>query len=209
MHRARELVVRARAGRHSDAWIFGTMAVSASLSLLAAFVLAVDAWQLAANPEAELSCNLSAAVSCGKVALSWQAKVLGFPNAFIGLAAEPVVVTVAVAGLSGVRFPRWFMLAAQCVYLVGLVFAYWLFSQSLLEIGALCPWCLLITISTTFVFATLLHVNALQENLFLPARASARLKEFFLQDLDVFVVATAIVLIAAAIVLRYGPALLA
>src|SRR5699024_8526737 len=138
MQRARDLAVRARAGRHSNAWIFGTMAVSASISLLAAFVLAIDAWQLAANPDAELACDISSAISCGKVALSWQAQVLGFPNAFIGLAAEPVVITLAVAALGGVRFPRWFMFAAQVVYLVGVTFAYWLFSQSLLDIGALC-----------------------------------------------------------------------
>lgn len=201
------LVARARAGRHSDAWIFGTMLFSATLSLVAAFVLAVDAWQLAADPDATFACDLNAVVSCGTVAQSWQAKVLGFPNAFIGVAAEPVVITLAVAALGGVRFPRWFMLAAQLVYLVGVTFAYWLFFQSLLDIGALCPWCLLITVSTTFVFMTLLHANALQENLFLPLRASARLKEFFLQDLDLFVVATAMVLLAAVILFTYGPAL--
>ena len=209
MQQVRDLAARARVGRHSNAWIFGTMLVSATISFIAAFVLAVDAWQLAANPDMELSCDISSAISCGKVALSWQAKVLGFPNAFIGVAAEPVVITLAVAALAGVRFPRWFMFAAQLVYLVGVTFAYWLFSQSLLDIGALCPWCLIITISTTFVFMTLLHVNALQENLYLPPRASERLKEFFQQDLDVFVVATAMVLIAAAIVLQYGSTLFA
>src|SRR5690606_3445629 len=207
MHKLRELAARARAGRHSNAWIFGTMGISAAVSLLAAFVLSIDAWQLAANPDAALSCDINAVISCGKVALSWQAKVIGFPNAFIGLAAEPVVVTIAVASLAGTRFPRWFMLTAQVVYLVGVVFAYWLFSQSLFVIGALCPWCLVITVSTTFVFMTLLHANALQGNLYLPARANARLKEFFLQDLDLFVVATALVLIAAAIVFKYGAAI--
>ena len=207
MHKVRELAARARAGRHSDAWIFGTMGLSAAVSLLAAFVLSIDAWHLAANPDQVLACDVNEVLSCGKVALSWQAKVVGFPNAFIGLAAEPVVVTIAVASLAGTRFPRWFMTAAQLVYLVGVVFAYWLFSQSLFVIGALCPWCLLITISTTFVFMTLLHANALQENLYLPPRASARLKEFFEQDLDLFVVATAMVLIVAAIVLQHGRAL--
>jgi len=183
------------------------MGFSAALSLLAAFVLAIDAWQLAANPDQQLACDISSVISCGKVALSWQAQVIGFPNAFIGLAAEPVVVTIAVASLGGVRFPRWFMAAAQFVYLVGVLFAYWLFSQSLLVIGAMCPWCLLITVSTTFVFMTLLHANALQENLYLPPRAAARLKEFFHQDLDLFVVATALVLLAAAIVLVHGGSL--
>jgi hypothetical protein len=39
------------------------------------------------------------------VAQAWQVSVLGFPNAFLGLIAEPVVVTLAVAALGGVRFP--------------------------------------------------------------------------------------------------------
>lgn len=207
MQPALEVLARARAGRHSNAWIFGTMLASATASLVAAFVLAIDAWQLAANPDATLACDLNAVISCGTVAQSWQAQVLGFPNAFIGLAAEPVVITLAVAALGGVRFPRWFMLTAQLVYLVGVTFAYWLFFQSLLDIGALCPWCLLITVSTTFVFMTLLHANALQDNLFLPERASARLKEFFWQDLDLFLVGTVMVLLAAVILAKYGTAL--
>ena len=39
-------------------------------------------------------------------------------------------------------------------------------------IGALCPWCLLVTLSTTLVFTSLTHVNIRDGNLFLPARAS-------------------------------------
>ena len=78
------------------------------------------------------------------------------------------MITIAVASLGGVRFPRWFMFAAQVVYTLGVVFAYWLFYQSMFNIGALCPWCLLVTVSTTLVFATLTHVNIRDGNLFLP-----------------------------------------
>src|SRR5690606_26054377 len=102
--------------------------------------------------------------SCGTVGASAQASLFGFPNAFLGLVAEPVVITIAVAGLGGVRFPRWFMCAAQVVYTLGLAFAYWLFYQSMFHIGALCPWCLLVTLSTTLVFATLLHYNLRENN---------------------------------------------
>src|SRR5690606_32008595 len=66
MHRARELAAGARAGRHSDAWIFGTMGISAALSLLAAFVLAIDAWQVVGNPDEQLACDINAVLSCGK-----------------------------------------------------------------------------------------------------------------------------------------------
>ena len=50
--------------------------------------------------------------------------------------AEPVVITIAVASLAGVRFPRGFMLAAQIVYGLGFVFAYWLFFESEVHPGS-------------------------------------------------------------------------
>ena len=190
--------------RHHNAWIFGTMLFSACVSLLASFVLSIDAVRLAENPGTVLSCNINAVVSCGTVAVSWQASLFGFPNAFLGLVAEPVVITVAVASLGGVRFPRWFMFAAQIVYLLGVFFAYWLFHQSMFVIGALCPWCLLVTVSTTLVFATLTHVNIRDGNLFLPARAQRAAAGFVAADLDTIVVTIWLLVLALAVVTRYG-----
>ena len=193
--------------RHSDRWLYGTMLVSALVGLTAAMVLSVDAVELAAHPTATLSCDLNAVLSCGTVARAWQASLLGFPNAFLGLVAEPVVVTIAVAGLAGVRFPRWFMLSAQLVYLCGLVLAYWLFSQSLLVIGALCPWCMLVTVSTTFVFMTFLHVNVRDANLYLPARVQRAAAAGLRTDLDVAVTAGLLATIALLVVIEHGAAI--
>jgi uncharacterized membrane protein len=190
--------------RHADAWIFGTMLLSSVLSLIASFVLSVDALALAADPTAELSCNINQVISCGTVAASWQSQLLGFPNAFLGLIAEPVVITIAVACLGGVRFPRWFMFAAQVVYAIGLGFAYWLFYQSMFHIGALCPWCLLVTVSTTLVFATLTHVNIRDNNLFLPARSHAALVRGLRANLDLVVVVIWLLILALAVVVKYG-----
>jgi uncharacterized membrane protein len=195
--------------RHTGGWIFGTMLLSACLSLTASFVLSIDALRLAADPGASLSCNVNAVISCGTVAASWQAQLFGFPNAFLGLVAEPVVITIAVASLGGVRFPRWFMFAAQVVYTLGLGFAYWLFFQSMFVIGALCPWCLLVTVSTTLVFSTLTHVNIRDGNLFLPSRVQAAAARFIKADLDIIVVTMWVLVLILAVVLKYGPALLA
>lgn len=194
--------------RHDNRFIFTTMLLSACISLLASFVLSIDALALAADPDAVLACDVSSTLSCGKVALSWQASLFGFPNAFLGMVAEPVVITIAVASLGGVRFPRWFMASAQAVYTLGLIFAYWLFQQSMFEIGALCPWCLLVTVSTTLVFTTLTHVNVRDDNLYLPRRLQARAKWAIDHEVDVVVVWTWLVVLAAVIALRYGPALL-
>ncbi|MFN8125610.1 MAG: vitamin K epoxide reductase family protein [Candidatus Nanopelagicales bacterium] len=156
-------VPTARMARHRGAFI--EMLVSSILGLVASFVLSVDAIAIAANPDATFSCDLSSTISCGAVGRTWQASLLGFPNAFLGLICEPVVITIAVASLGGVRFPRWFMLSAQVVYSIGFVFAYWLFYQAYFNIHALCPWCLLITVTTTLVFTSMTRVNILDGNL--------------------------------------------
>jgi uncharacterized membrane protein len=193
--------------RHANAWIFGTMLFSSCLSLIASFVLSIEAVHLAANPNANLSCDINTVISCGTVANAWQSHVFGFPNAFLGLVAEPVVITIAVASLGGVRFPRWFMFAAQVVYTVGLVFAYWLFAQSMFVIGALCPWCLLVTVSTTLVFSTLTHVNVRDGNLFLPARLQSALAGGMRANLDLMVVVIWLLVLVLGVVIKYGDGL--
>jgi uncharacterized membrane protein len=141
---------------------YWAMLVSSTLSLIASLVLSYDAVKLAGSPASKLSCDINAIVSCGKVAKSWQSSLLGFPNSFIGLMLEPVVMTVAIAGLSLVVFPRKFMRVAHVGYGLGLLFALWLLSQSLFVIHALCPWCLLVTISTVTVFSTLTRIVILE-----------------------------------------------
>ena len=188
--------------RYPKTWI--EMLVSSLLGLVASLVLSIDAIALAANPNADLSCNINAAISCGTVGASWQASLLGFPNAFLGLIAEPVVITIAVAALGGVRFPRWFLNSAQVVYFIGLAFAFWLFYQAYFVIGALCPWCLLITITTTTVFASLLRVNILDNNLGLPSGLHASLSGWLRAGADTLVVILILGILAAMIFLKYG-----
>jgi uncharacterized membrane protein len=143
---------------------YWAMLVSSTLSLIASLILSIDEIKLASNPGGKLSCDINAVVSCGKVAKSWQANLLGFPNSFLGLMLEPVIITVAIAGLGLVTFPRLFMRVAHIGYGLGLLFALWLLSQSLFVIHALCPWCLLVTISTVTVFSTITRI-ALLENI--------------------------------------------
>lgn len=160
---ADEAPVAEPARRHTGAFV--EMLISSLLSLTASLVLSIEAIRVAAEPEAKAFCDISATISCTAVAKQWQSSLLGFPNAFLGLIAEPVVITVAVAALGGVRFPRWFMLSAQGVYTIGFVFAYWLFYQSYFVIHRLCPWCLLVTATTTLVFLSMTRVNILDGNL--------------------------------------------
>ncbi len=203
-----DLIERAHTFRRSNVWIYSTMLVSACLSLVASFVLSVEAITLAKNPSANLACNINARISCGTVGVSWQAHLLGFPNAFLGMLAEPVVITIAVASLAKVRFPRGFMLAAQIVYTIGVVFAYWLFFQALYVIGALCPWCLLVTLSTTLVFASLTHVNIRDNNLFLPTRAHEAAQAALRMGIDIAVVTVWLVVVVGLVFWKYGASVL-
>ena len=195
--------------RHSRATVWVTMLVASIASLVASFALSIDALRLAEDPNADLGCNINAVISCGTVANSWQSSLLGFPNAFLGLVTEPVVITLAVASLAGVRFPRWFMLAAQVVYTVGLAFAYWLFYEAMFDIGALCPWCLLVTLATTLVFFEMTYVNIRDANLYLPRRVQAGLVAMVRSNLDLVLVVAWILVLVLAVVLKYGEALFA
>lgn len=200
---------RAHSFRQTDRWIFSTMLLSACLSLFASFVLAVDAIQLAKDPQVALPCNINEVINCSAVARSWQAGLFGFPNAFLGLMAEPVVLTIAVASLAGVKFPRLFMLAAQLVYSVGFLFAYWLFFESTFVIGALCPWCLVVTLSTTLVFASLTHVNIRDGNLYLPSRIQAAARSALDLGIDLLLVVLWLSTVSILVLAKYGQALFA
>jgi uncharacterized membrane protein len=176
-------------------------------SLVASFVLAAEAVTLAGDPDAVLGCDINAVVSCGTVGSSWQASVFGFPNAFLGLVSEPVVLTLAAAGLAGVRLPRWMMLTAQVGYTLGLTLAYWLLHQAIFHIGAVCPWCLLVTVATTFVFVEMTRVNVLEGNLPLPRAARHVLEEVIRHRLDLLATAVWLCGILLLLVTRYGNAL--
>jgi uncharacterized membrane protein len=192
----------------SNQWIFGTMLVFAVFGLISAFTLSVEKIHLLQNPDAALSCSFNLVLNCATVMKTPQASVFGFPNSYIGLMAYPVVIAVAVAALSGARFSRKFLVAAQICFGLGLIFAYWLFFQSVYVIQVLCPWCLVVTFSTTIIFETLLRYN-LRENTFnLPKKAHAQVVEWLRRDYDKLLVAGWLFLMVVLVILKFRDALL-
>ena len=188
--------------RHRHVGAYLEMLIGSAIGLIASFVLAVDALTLAANPDAQFTCDINAKISCGAVGSSWQASLLGFPNAYLGLISEPVVITLAIAALGGVVFPRWFMVTAQAFYSIGFAFAYWLFFQSYFVIGALCPWCLTITVTTTLVFFSITRVNILDGNLRF-GRATQKVQSWVKGWVDFYLMIIILALFAAMVVVRY------
>ena len=135
------------------------MIISGLIGLVTSFVLSIEAWQLAADSSTRFGCDISSVLSCSTVAQTWQARILGFPNAFLGIFFEAVVLAISVAIFSGVKFPRWYMQGTNLLYTIALFFAFWLFGQSYFIIQVLCPWCLLITLTTTLVFGGITRIN--------------------------------------------------
>lgn len=196
-----------RSSKNSEKWIFGTMLIFGMVGLVASLVLAIEEFHLLKNPDAILSCSFNLVLNCSTVMQTWQASVFGFPNMFIGLMGYPVVITVAVLGLSGVAFRSWFLRAANVGYGLGVLFAYWLFFNSVYVIEVLCPWCLVVTFATTILFATITHYN-LKNNIFmLPKRIHKQVQAFLAKDVGKLITAGWIVLMIALVFMKFGDSL--
>ncbi|MGX5697176.1 vitamin K epoxide reductase family protein [Agromyces soli] len=142
----------ARAARPVGVAVF--LLVAGALGLLAAWELSIEKVLTLQDPGHVPSCNVGVLVGCGTNLSSWQGQVFGFPNPFIGVAAWPVVITIAMGILAGARFARWFWLGLNVGVAGALVFVGWLIYQSIYVLDVLCPWCMLtwaVTIPTFWV----------------------------------------------------------
>jgi len=115
---------------------------------VAAFVLTVEKVRQLHNPSYVPSCSINPVLSCGSVMLTKQASLFGFPNPLLGIAAFSVVIVTGVLAVAGVRLPRWYWAGLAGGTLLGAVFVHWLIYQSLYEIGALCPYCMVVWVVT-------------------------------------------------------------
>ncbi|GLJ99833.1 hypothetical protein GCM10017594_30310 [Microbacterium terrae] len=119
----------------------------------AAFQLTVEKFAALAEPGTGASCDFSLLVQCTKNLDSWQGSVFGFPNPILGLTGWMAPIVVGMALVAGARFARWFW---WCFW-AGIAFAFgfvvWLISQSIFDLGTLCPWCMVtwaVTIPTFY-----------------------------------------------------------
>jgi uncharacterized membrane protein len=130
------------------------VAGAGAVGLVASFVLAVEKVLLLGDPGYAPSCDVGA-VSCYSVMTSPQSSVLGFPNPFLGMLGFTVVTTLGVLVASGVRLPRWVWTGLLAGCLAGGAFIGWLIWQSLVVIGALCLYCMVVWVVVTVL---LVHV---------------------------------------------------
>jgi uncharacterized membrane protein len=193
---------------HASFWVLFAFALAA---LIAALVLSVEKIHLLNDPEAVLSCSFNLVLNCSTVMQTWQSAVFfGIPNMYIGLMAFPVIVTVAVAFLwGGARYSKTFLRAMNIGVLLGTIFAYWLFFQSLYAIQVLCPWCLVVTFSCTMMLAAATHIG-LRENIWnFKKTANEKVQKFLKSGFHQLIVASWVVLMIALVFIKFGTELFA
>lgn len=189
--------------------LFQLMLAFGILGLVVSFILSVEEFHLLKNPDAVLSCSFNAVLNCAGVMKTWQASVFGFPNMFIGLMAFPVVITTAVVALNGAKLSRGFWRAATICFALGAGFAYWLFFNSVYAIEILCPWCLVITFTTTMLLEIITHYS-LRENIFaLSKQVNKKVQTFLDKGFDKLIVASWLMLLTVLVVLKFGTDLFA
>ncbi|MFD8479295.1 vitamin K epoxide reductase family protein [Kitasatospora sp. NPDC059673] len=132
--------------------------LSGLLGLAASAQLTLDKIRLIENPAFQPNCNINPIISCGSVMRTEQAEVFGFPNPILGLAAFGALAAIGAGLLAGASYRRWFWLSLQAGSLVGLGFVAWLIRQALYEIGALCPYCMVVwAVVITLFWSTTVH----------------------------------------------------
>ena len=209
-NRIKALFTKKTEERQLEKAVFGTLLGASLLALTAAFVLTLEKIHLLQQPDAVLSCTFNLVLNCSTVMQSWQSTVFfGIPNMVIGLMAFAVIVTVSVAGLWGVKFPRTFLIATNVGVLLGTIFAYWLFFNSVYDIQVLCPWCLLVTFSCTLMLAAITHYNLKLNNFKLSKKVNEKVQKFLKGGYHQLVVASWIVLMFVLVYLKFGSDLFA
>ena len=132
----------------SDRGLGLLLLIGGAIGLLSAAVLLIDKVKFlqdeADGTTAQLACDINAFVSCGGVINTDQSSVFGFPNPIIGVAGFAIVLTLGVLMVARVQLPTFIWLGLQAGALFGIGFVTWLQSQSIYEIGKLCPWCMVV-----------------------------------------------------------------
>lgn len=141
------------------AWLY---AVGGGIGLIAATVLLIEKINLLTDSAYVPTCSINPVLSCGSVMRTAQASAFGFPNPILGVAGFAALTTVGVVLLTGATLPRWFWLGLQAGVTFAIVFVHWLMWQSLYEIGALCPYCMVVWTVTIpiFLYTTLRNFKA-------------------------------------------------
>lgn len=136
--------------------------IAGVVGLGAAFALTVEKIALLQDPDYVPLCSVNALLSCTSVMTSPQAEAFGFPNPLLGLVGFSVLAATGAALLAGAKVKTWFWVGLQIGLSAAFVFVHWLIVQSIFDIGALCPYCLIVWAVTApaFWYTTLRNLRS-------------------------------------------------
>ncbi|MEO6471526.1 MAG: vitamin K epoxide reductase family protein [Aeromicrobium sp.] len=181
---------------HQPRGLGALLAIGGVAGLIASAELTHDKFELLKNPDFIPNCNISAILNCTSVMKSDQAGVFGFPNPLIGLMFFPILITLGVLLMARVDFPEWVWVGLQAGAVFGAGFVTWLQYQTIYNIGALCPWCMVVWVAVIPIF---LYVTARNLRAWFPGNRAAE----FLRDWHALVLILWYVAIATAIVFHF------
>lgn len=174
--------------------------VTGVVGWIASGILVLERLALYEDPAHVTSCDVNPLVSCGRVFGTWQSSLFGFPNPLIGIVAFTVVITTALAILSGARLGRWYWLGLQAGVSLGFVFVTWLWSQALFDIGILCLYCMVVWAAMIPLFILLTIRNMVHGVIKAPAHLIS-----FLRDWAWIIVVVLWLVTAASVFFRFLP----
>lgn len=125
--------------------------LSGIIGLVASATLTVERFHLLTDPNYTPSCSINPIISCGSVMVKPQAAIFGFPNPLIGIAAFAVIVVTGVLSVARIELPRWYWLGQSLATAAGFVMINWLAFQSVYNIHALCPYCMVVWTVTPII----------------------------------------------------------
>jgi len=100
---------------------------------------------LVQGADAELLCAIDATIDCAPAMALWQAQILGFPNAYLGIFAFATALAVSMGFLAGAS-ARWLRLSLLVGTSLGQLLIFFLMYTTFSSLPALCPWCTVIWI---------------------------------------------------------------
>jgi uncharacterized membrane protein len=156
------------------------LVVASAVGLYAAASLVLDKLsyyeQVAAGKTPSLNCNINPIVGCSEVINTAQASIFwSIPNPLIGVVAWSAVGALAVVLLVQRRLPAWCWVGLQVGVLGGIVMVSWLEQQTIFEINALCPWCM---VTWAMMIPTFWAVTTRNAFRWWPSRATHTLHQY-------------------------------
>ncbi|WLP89660.1 vitamin K epoxide reductase family protein [Gordonia sp. NB41Y] len=121
------------------------------IGFVASSTLTIERIELLIDPNYRPSCSINPVLSCGSVMVTEQARLFGFPNPLIGIAAFSVIIVTGALATGRVSLPRWYWLGQTIFTALGFVFVNWLAFESLYSINALCPYCMVVWTVTPII----------------------------------------------------------